>query len=52
MFAICTEPNLIAKGYRKAKIKDYLAIYKIDDNMNTVTIMRFFYGAMNYYNLL
>lgn len=52
IYSLCTETNLFNKGYRKAKIKNYLLIFKIDDNTKTVYIMRFFYGARNYFDLL
>ena len=52
MYAVCTEANLFNKGYRKAKIKNYLLVFKIDESTKTVYIMRFFYGARNYFDLL
>lgn len=52
IYAPCNEPNLSFKGYRKTSIKNYLVIYSINDKTNTVTILRFFYGARDYIKLL
>lgn len=52
IYAICSEPELIMKGYRKAQIKNYLVVFSVDDDTKTVNILRFFYGARNYYDLL
>ena len=48
LHALCTDHTLATMGYRKAIIKKYVMLYKIDDIRNTVHIMRFVYGPSNY----
>ena len=52
MYGECANARLKAKGYRRAVIKNYVMIYKVDDAAKTVMIMRFFYGARDYQRLL
>ena len=52
MYSECADARLKAQGYRRAVIKKYVMIYKVDDAAKTVIIMRFFYGARNYQRLL
>jgi len=42
MFALCHDPRLRGMGYRKAVIKNYVMVYKVDEPAGTVLIMRFF----------
>lgn len=44
----CHDPRLEKEGYRKAIIRNYVLIYKINETDKTVTIYRFFYGAQDY----
>ena len=44
--------RLSSKGYRKAVIKHYLLIYRVDEAQKTVYLLRFFYGRQNYETLL
>ncbi len=48
LYALCTDHTLEALGYRKAIIKRYVMLYKIDDIQKIVHIMRFVYGPSNY----
>ena len=41
MFGLCHDPRLRALGYRKAVIKNYVCVYKVDETENTVYILRF-----------
>lgn len=52
IYSICLNKRLEKEGYRRAPIKNYLLIYKIDDATKSVIIMRFFYGAQDYLNLI
>lgn len=52
MFEACRSPRLRALGYRKAVIKNYVMVYKIDQAAKTVVILRFFYGRQNYEKLI
>jgi len=52
MYGKCQNKRLEKEGYRRVPIKNYLLVYKIDEETNTVNIMRFFYGAQDYINLI
>lgn len=44
----CKILRLRAKGYRKAVIRNYVLIYKVDEKNRTVLLLRFFYGKQDY----
>jgi len=48
----CRDPMLQREGYRRAVIKNYIAVYKVDENAKTVIIHRFFHGRQDYTNLI
>jgi plasmid stabilization system protein ParE len=52
MYEKCQNKRLEKEGYRRAPIKNYLLVYKINGESKTVNIMRFFYGAQDYINLI
>ena len=52
MYEMCRDMRLRAMGYRKAVIQQYVMIYKVSEEAKTVSIVRFFYGRMNYAELL
>jgi toxin ParE1/3/4 len=52
MYARCHDPRLEKEGYRRATIKNYVLVYKVDEPSKTVIIYRFFYGAQNYVKLI
>ncbi|MFZ3132989.1 MAG: type II toxin-antitoxin system RelE/ParE family toxin [Desulfosporosinus sp.] len=52
MYGKCQNKRLEKEGYRRALIKNYLLVYKINEESNIVSIMRFFYGAQDYINLI
>jgi plasmid stabilization system protein ParE len=52
MYEKCRDNRLEAEGYRKALIKNYIAVYKINEETKTVCILRFFYGARDYIKLI
>lgn len=52
LYEQCRDPRLSSKGYRKAVIKHYLLIYRVDEAQKTVYLLRFFYGRQNYETLL
>ena len=52
MYGKCQNKRLEKEGYRKALIKNYLLVYKIDEESETVSILRFFYGGQDYLNLI
>lgn len=52
IYAKCQDKWLEAEGYRKVVIKNYVAVYKISEDQNTVSILRFFYSAQDYMKLI
>lgn len=52
MYERCRDPQLFALGYRKAVIKNYVLIYKVDEMEKNVYVLRFFYERRNYENLI
>jgi len=52
MYELCQDTRLGKEGYRKAIIKKYLLVYKVNEVSQTVSIMRFFYSAQDYTKLI
>ncbi len=52
MYELCRDLRLRDLGYRKAVIKNYVMIYRIDEAAKTVYILRFFHGRQDYEKLL
>lgn len=52
MYAKCQDRRLGKEGYRKVSIKNYVLVYKINETSKTVNILRFFYGAQDYVELI
>ena len=52
MYEKCRDPQLKALQYRRAVIKHYVMVYRVDEVGNTVYILRFFYGAQEYEKLI
>ena len=52
MYSKCQDRRLEKESYRKAVIKNYVLVYKVDDKSKTVNILRFFYGAQDYIKLI
>ena len=48
MYALCNDERLAKEGYRKALIKSYVLVFKVDEAKKLVNIYRFFYGAEDY----
>lgn len=48
----CRDARLKALGYRKAAIKNYILIYRIDEATETVYILHCLYGRRNYEKLI
>jgi addiction module RelE/StbE family toxin len=51
MYALCDEPEMQAKGYRKVLIKNYVLFFSIDETKKEVVVLRFIYAARDYYKL-
>lgn len=52
MFEECRDPRLKSLGYRRAVIKHYVMVYRVDKAKKIVYILRFFYGAREYEKLI
>lgn len=52
MYSKCGDSRLAKDGYRKAVIKNYILVYKVDKISKTVVVLRFFYGAKDYARLI
>ena len=52
MYEKCKDKRLEKEGYRRAVIKSYVLVYKIDEAFKKVTVIRFFYGAQDYIKLI
>ena len=52
MYERCQDRRLGQEGYRKAVIKNYVIVYKINEASKTVSIMRLFYGTQDYTKLI
>ena len=48
----CHDIRLEKEGYRKAAIKNYVLVYKVDEETKTVIIHRIFYGAQEYVKMI
>jgi len=48
MYSLCSDVRLAAMGIRKVVIKNYLILYRIDENSQKVFVLRIVYGAKNY----
>ena len=51
-YEACRDPYLKELGYRKAVIRNYIMIYKVDSEAQTVYIMRLSHGRQNYEKLI
>ena len=52
MYSYCNDDKLRNQGYRKIPIKNYTILYLVDEEAQTVTVMRVFYSGRNYPELL
>lgn len=47
LYPLCPEP-LNTLGLRKIVIKNYIAVYYVNENTKSVNFLRLFYGRQNY----
>ena len=52
MYEQCRDAKLKKEGYRRAVIKNYVLVFKVDEEAKTVIVHRFFYGRQDYVNLI
>ena len=48
MFELSRNERLAQLGYRRFVVGSYIALYLVDEERMTVTVMRIFYGRRNY----
>ena len=47
-FSFALDTTLADRGYRRAIVKKYVILYKIDKKNKIVNVMRVFHGSMDY----
>ena len=52
MYSLCNDPHLRNLKYHKVVIKNYVMVYKVDEDEKTVNILRFFHGRQDYEKLI
>ena len=52
MYEQCRDPKLSKDGYRRAVIKNYVMVYRVDEEGKVVAVHRFFYGRQDYVNMI
>ena len=52
IYAKCDDHLLQRRGYRKIAIKNYLVLFRIDEENQMVYIVRIVYGGRSYANML
>ncbi len=52
MYEVCRDLHLRELGYRRAVIRSYIMVYKVDDAARQVTVLRLFHGKQDYENLI
>lgn len=52
MYEACHDPYLKELGYRKAAVRNYIMVYKVDEKSQIVYMMRLFHGRQDYEKLL
>lgn len=52
MYGQCRNLRLQALGYRRVSIRNYIMVYRVDEERKTVYVLRFFYGPSDYERLI
>ena len=52
MYEACHDSYLKELGYRKAVIRNYIMVYKVDKDAKAVYVMRLFHGRRDYEKLI
>ena len=52
MYEACHDPRVRELGYRKVVIRNYIMVYQVDKDSETVNILRFFHGRQDYEKLI
>ncbi len=51
-FPLCEGLGLSVRNYRKAKVKEYVLLYKFEDSSGEVFVMRVIYARRDYLNMI
>ena len=52
IYEMCNDARNRAKGYRRLVVKNYIVVYRVDEEEIVVYILRIFYGKRNYIEML
>lgn len=52
IYQVCDNIGMKYKEYRKVVINNYVLVYRVDIDANTVYVLHFFYGRRDYLNLI
>lgn len=52
MYSEIQDLRLAREGYRKVIVKNYIGLYKVDDENKVVNMIRIVYGRMDYTKLV
>ena len=52
MYSYCNDNRLREKEYRKIHLRNYIMVYRVSDNEESIIVLRVFYGRMDYLKLL
>ena len=52
LYEQCRNAKLQKEGYRRAVIKNYILLYKVNEETKMVVVHRFFYGRQDYVSLV
>ncbi len=52
LYEACHDPYLKELGYRKAGIRNYVIVYKVDKEEKTAILMRLFHSRQEYEKLI
>ncbi len=52
MYGFCNDPHLRTIKYHKVVVKKYIMVYTVDEDAETVNILRLFHGRQNYEKLI
>lgn len=52
IYGFCSDDRLRKQGYRKAVIKNYILVYRVDEKIDVVYVLHIFYGRRDYEKLI
>ena len=50
IYTLCNDERMAREGYRRAPIKNYVFVFKVNEAQKLVIVYRFFFGAQDYPN--